>query len=118
MKMLENSLSTVSKKSKEAEAKVGKLKAELHIEYVKVGELMAKNQELASEAASIDGWKERLKDMFSAYEDVRAKNTTLIDKMEQVLQAGTFGDVSVKNRRMLDKLKSCPVEELAAYDEI
>lgn len=118
MKMLEDNLSTLSKKTKEAEVKVEKLKAELHIEYVKVGELMAKNQELAAEAASVDGWKERLKNMFSAYEDVRAKNTTLIDKMEQVLQAGTFGDVSVKNRKMLDKLKSCPVEELAAYDEM
>ena len=118
IKALDKSLSRANKKTRDTELRVGLIKSELHIECAKVGKLMARNQELTLEVANNDVLKKRLLDMYLAYEDVRTKNATLVNKMENVLQAGTFGGINKKDRKALNALKSCPVEELEAYQEM
>ncbi|KAF2441068.1 hypothetical protein P171DRAFT_88334 [Karstenula rhodostoma CBS 690.94] len=87
-------------------------KAELHLECAKVGDLMATNHEVQTQK---DLWEKRAKAMYSAYEGVHDKNGRLIEKVEATLEACAPGGLSKKSRKMMDELKSCPLDELSDF---
>jgi hypothetical protein len=63
-------------------------------------------------------WKERTNDMYIAYQGVYDKNEKLVKKLGKILKAGSFeSGLNAKDRKMLDELRSCPLDELSAFQE-
>ncbi|KAJ4344676.1 uncharacterized protein N0V89_012420 [Didymosphaeria variabile] len=81
-------------------------------------ELKECHRNLKNQESSMNMWKGRTNDMYIAYREVYDKNERLVKKLEAVMTAGSFdSQMSAKNRKTLEKLKSCRLDELSAFHE-
>ncbi|KAJ4300946.1 hypothetical protein N0V90_003035 [Kalmusia sp. IMI 367209] len=64
-----------------------------------------------------DDWKASAEGMYTQYKDLYKKNLKFAPKVDQMMQAGTFGQKSKKDRRNRGELTGSPLEDLPEYQE-